>query len=78
MLLEKLSPSSIYLSDDKKYYTISDLNLISVDLSGIVLLEQNFVKDSSITIKDLITSKVAVLGENILINHFSRFQIGDK
>ena len=43
-----------------------------------VLLEQNFVKDSSVTIKDLITSKVGVLGENILINHFSRFQIGDK
>ena len=43
-----------------------------------VLLEQNFVKDPSKTIKDLITDKVAVLGENIMINNFSRFQIGQK
>jgi len=43
-----------------------------------VLLEQNFVKDPSKTIKDLITDKVSVLGENIMINNFSRFQIGQK
>ena len=43
-----------------------------------VLLEQSFVKDPSKTIKDLITDKVAVLGENIMINNFSRFQIGQK
>ncbi len=43
-----------------------------------VLLEQNFVKDPSKTITDLITDKVSVLGENIVINGFSRFQIGEK
>ena len=43
-----------------------------------VLLEQNFVKDPSKTITDLITDKVSVLGENIVINSFSRFQIGEK
>ena len=43
-----------------------------------VLLEQNFVKDSSKTITDLITEKVSVLGENIVINNFSRFQVGEK
>ena len=43
-----------------------------------VLLEQNFVKDPSKTITDLITDKVSVLGENIIINSFSRFQIGEK
>ncbi len=43
-----------------------------------VLLEQSFVKDPSKTIKDLITDKVSVLGENIMINNFSRFQIGQK
>jgi len=41
-----------------------------------VLLEQNFVKDPSKTITDLITEKVSILGENIMINTFSRFQIG--
>ena len=43
-----------------------------------VLLEQNFVKDPSKTITNLITEKVSVLGENIVINNFSRFQVGEK
>ena len=43
-----------------------------------VLLEQNFVKDPSKTVTDLITEKVSVLGENIVINNFSRFQVGEK
>ena len=43
-----------------------------------VLLEQNFVKEPSKTITDLIVEKVSVLGENIVINDFSRFQIGEK
>ena len=43
-----------------------------------VLLEQNFVKDPAKTIEDLITDAVAVLGENIIISKFSRFQLGDK
>ena len=43
-----------------------------------VLLEQNFVKEPSKTITDLITEKVSILGENIVINNFSRFQIGEK
>tara|TARA_B100000579_G_scaffold437774_1_gene468936 strand:- start:3490 stop:4086 length:597 start_codon:yes stop_codon:yes gene_type:complete len=43
-----------------------------------VLLEQNFVKDPSKTIMDLITEKVSVLGENIIVTNFSRFQVGEK
>lgn len=43
-----------------------------------VLLEQTFVKDPSKTIKNLIAEKIGVLGENILIAGFSRYQIGEK
>ena len=43
-----------------------------------VLLEQNFVKDPSKTIKELVAEKVGVLGENIIISNFSRYQIGEK
>ena len=43
-----------------------------------ILLEQNFVKNPDKTITDIITEKVSILGENIVINHFSRFQIGEK
>ena len=43
-----------------------------------VLLEQDFVKDSSLTINNLITNAISKLGENIVVNRFSRFQLGDK
>ena len=35
-----------------------------------VLLEQNFVKDPSKTIENLVTDKVGVLGENIIISKY--------
>jgi elongation factor Ts len=41
------------------------------------LLEQAFVKDPNKTIKDLLTTKVAELGENIVIKRFVRFQVGE-
>lgn len=43
----------------------------------ICLLEQVFVKDTSMTIRDLITSKIAKMGENIVIKRFVRFQLGE-
>ena len=43
-----------------------------------VLLEQDFVKDSSLTINNLITNAISKLGENIVVNRFSRFQLGDE
>jgi elongation factor Ts len=41
------------------------------------LLEQPFIKDSSLTIAQLIAQKVAKLGENIGVRRFARFKIGD-
>ena len=40
------------------------------------LLEQRFVKDTDSTIQELIKQQIAVLGENITIGTFSRFEIG--
>ena len=45
--------------------------------SEAVLLEQPFVKDPDITVGDLVTQKVATIGENIKIERFARFRIGD-
>ena len=42
-----------------------------------VLLEQPFVRDESKTIADLIASAVGVLGENIKVRRFARFDIGE-
>ena len=42
-----------------------------------VLMEQDFVKDPNLTIKDVLTQMVAKLGENIIISRFVRFQLGE-
>jgi elongation factor Ts len=41
------------------------------------LLEQNFVKDSTITIKDYLGSLAAKFNENIFIRRFTRYKIGE-
>jgi elongation factor Ts len=42
------------------------------------LMNQVYIRDESkkITIKDMLQSLIAVIGENIIINRFSRFQVG--
>ena len=41
------------------------------------LLEQSYIKDPDKKINDLLTETIAVLGENISINRFARFAIGE-
>ena len=41
------------------------------------LLEQQYIKDPDRKVVDLITESVATLGENIVINRFIRFAIGE-
>ena len=42
----------------------------------ICLLDQPFVKNSDITVKDLLTERIAKLGENMVVRRFVRFQLG--
>lgn len=48
----------------KKYYT------------EVCLLEQEYIKDSGVVIKEIIKSKIATYGENITVGRFTRYQIG--
>ncbi|TYJ98062.1 Elongation factor Ts [Cucumis melo var. makuwa] len=50
---------------------------ISKRLGELVLLEQPFIKDDSILVKDLVKQTVASLGENIKVRRFVRFTIGE-
>jgi elongation factor Ts len=43
----------------------------------VCLLDQPFIKEQSIAIKDMIASKVGKLGENITVRRFARFKVGD-
>lgn len=40
------------------------------------LLEQAFIKDPSVTVKDLLAQKIAKIGENMNVRRFTRFQLG--
>ncbi len=42
------------------------------------LLEQSFIKDPNITIKEILTDKISKLGENISIARFTRYQLGQE
>ncbi|HLP00944.1 MAG TPA: translation elongation factor Ts [Opitutaceae bacterium] len=42
----------------------------------ICLMDQPFVKNPDVTVKDLLTERIAKLGENMLIRRFVRFQLG--
>src|ERR1700731_1971733 len=41
------------------------------------LYEQHFIKDESVTVKELVDQAIAKLGENIAIRRFSRFKVGE-
>jgi len=45
--------------------------------STICLLEQPFIKNPDLSIQDLLNSKIAELGENMIIRRFTRYMVGE-
>jgi len=43
----------------------------------VCLYEQPFIKDASLTVGQLIATKIAKIGENITVSRFVRFKVGD-
>jgi elongation factor Ts len=46
-------------------------------LNEMILLEQSFIRDSNITIEELVKRNIALMGENIQIRRFERFNLGE-
>jgi elongation factor Ts len=46
--------------------------------SNVCLLDQAFIKNPDQTIKELVSSKIAGLGENIVIRRFARYAVGEE
>jgi len=44
--------------------------------AALVLLEQPFIKDPKLTIRDLVRERIGKLGENIVVRRFARFEVG--
>lgn len=42
------------------------------------MLDQPFVKDSDKSVQDVLSEQISKLGENMVINRFTRFQIGEE
>ncbi|MCD6363899.1 MAG: translation elongation factor Ts [Synergistetes bacterium] len=44
----------------------------------VCLLEQPYIRDQNVKIKDLIAEKISLLGENIVVRRFVRFRVGEE
>jgi elongation factor Ts len=41
------------------------------------LMEQPYVRDDKVEIKDLITEATRITGENVNVNRFARYELGE-
>lgn len=46
-------------------------------LNEMILMEQSFIRNSDITIEELVKQNIALMGENIQIRRFERFNLGE-
>jgi len=51
---------------------------VEKSLKKMVLLDQEYIRDSSITVNEYIKQVIGVLGENIRVNRFTRYVLGEK
>lgn len=64
-------------TDDFKHLTHEiAMQVAAMDPKDVdALLKQEYIRDSSVTIEDLIKQTIAKLGENIVVKKFTRFEI---
>jgi len=43
----------------------------------ICLMEQPFVKDEKVKIKDMVTDAIRMTGENVIVRRFARYELGE-
>jgi len=43
----------------------------------VCLMEQPFIRDPDVVIKDLVVQKIAAIGEKIVIRRFARYELGE-
>lgn len=66
-------PAPLYVSRD----AVTPEDLARWDKEAVFLLDQPFIKEPSITIRQLVHSKISEIGENIVVRRFVRFQLGE-
>jgi elongation factor Ts len=63
-------PQSAWTDLEKEY---GDREKVS---AAMVLLEQPFIKDPKLIVRDLVRERIGMLGENIVVRRFARFEVG--
>lgn len=46
-------------------------------IEAVVFLEQPFIKNGRLTVRDLVRTAIGKLGENIVVSRFARFEVGE-
>ncbi len=49
---------------------------LDVAVKAVALLDQPFIKDPKVTVRDLVRDRIARIGENIVVRRFARFEVG--
>ncbi len=80
MQIAALNPQ--YVSEDEIPESVleekaEELGSKDVAVKQLALLSQEFIKDSSKNIEEVIKDHIAKLGENIVVRRFSRFELGE-
>lgn len=67
------------LNDGKPEHIVEKIVEGRIDkfFGKVCLLEQEFIKDTDLTITELLNKKIARIGENLSIRRFSRFEVGE-
>lgn len=76
MQIAACNPAYIKKEDVPKGVLENEKNIEEFNKNN-CLLEQVFIKDPSITVKDYLGSLVGKIGENIVIRRFARFKVGE-
>lgn len=77
MHIAALAPEHISREQVSEEY-LAGISDKEIYLKKACLLEQAFVKDSSVTVSDYLKKVVAQTGENIVIRRFIRFVVGEE
>lgn len=80
MQIAALNPeyvSESEIPDDVLEARVSEVGSRDVAVKQLALLSQEYIKDGSMTVDDLIKEHIAKLGENIIVRRFSRFELGE-
>lgn len=65
------------IPDDVLEARADEVGSKEVAIQQLALLSQEYIKDSSMTVEELIKESIAKLGENIVVRRFSRFELGE-